>query len=172
MSQFSSADGAVLVGAPPPSASARRPVPTRARRHPRRGTEGFDTRDQPRRTGLPARWFVVALACAAILVLSLPTAALAGDHRYCSSLVSPHTACSTTTTGVYYENVATYPGSGTVAVCVHDYFNGGTIDRTCANNVSNDYPILDTYYSQGIPTELTAGNDSGFAHTIYGDGLY
>lgn len=123
------------------------------------------------------RWARQALGvgfCCGVAMLVLPALASATDHRYCNSAVPAHTACSTTSTGVYYENVAHYPGTGTVSVCVHDYLSqtGSSIIKLCQATTADDYPALSSYYDNGFAVQLVAGNDSDYLHTIWGTGTY
>lgn len=87
--------------------------------------------------------------------------------QYCNQLVAPMTACPATFSGVANQNVAEYPGSGTVSVCerVNEY-NGSQISRRCADNYVDSGLDLCPYTA--IDMTLYAGNNSSYTHTIWG----
>jgi hypothetical protein len=116
-----------------------------------------------------------SLAVAAALGTSLASASAASANtNYCGILTPPHTACSSSITGHYYINTATYTGAGTVGVCEKaTWWNGSTyvlVTRRCANNhVQSDSDLFDLWNSNDW-VNLYVGNDSANNHTINGIG--
>jgi hypothetical protein len=105
----------------------------------------------------------------ALVVLALHAAtASAGQSNYCGILVEPYSPCTSSTTGVYYYNEASYPGTGTVSVCEKVYDQYGLVSRFCHDNVagSGGEIGISRYF------DMYVGNNSGNRHTVNGNGLY
>jgi hypothetical protein len=118
-----------------------------------------------------ARRGVCAAACAfvAASAMLLGGAGVAGatTTQYCNQVVAPMTACPAVYSGTTNQNIAQYPGSGTVSVCERaTEYNGLTVSRRCANNYVDSAQDICPYTS--IPMNLYAGNNSSWDHTIWG----
>ncbi|HXB66413.1 MAG TPA: hypothetical protein VNV42_16230 [Solirubrobacteraceae bacterium] len=96
------------------------------------------------------------------------------DVPYCFRLVASFTDCAaysgnTYANGVWDQNAAQYPGSGTVSVCEHTYIVGGeTISNRCANQFVDSLTQLCVYYELNIEQSAHAVNHSAQTHTIEG----
>ncbi|MCW3047306.1 MAG: hypothetical protein JWO74_1590 [Solirubrobacterales bacterium] len=105
----------------------------------------------------------------ALVILALHAAtASAGQVNYCGILVAPYSPCTSSTSGVYNYNEASYPGTGTVSVCEKVYDQYGLVSRFCHDNVagSGGQIGVSRYF------DMYVGNNSGNQHTVDGKGLY